>query len=82
MPTPGAIIPPDREERVTAVNALAATPMPTPKELVHKAKKLQSFFSDKMSRVARHNLIKSLPLEDVIRIQRCKNQDPSFFSFC
>ena len=43
VPTPGAITPPDREERVNAVSALAAIPMPTPKELMHRAKKLQSF---------------------------------------
>ena len=60
MPTPGAITPPDREERVNSVNDLAATPMPTPKELMLKARKLQSFFSDKTSRVARHNLLRMM----------------------
>ena len=73
-PTPGAITEPDREERVFAVNALAATPMPTPKELMHRAKKLQSFFSDKTSRVARHNLTKSLPPEDVIEIRSASDE--------
>ena len=74
VPTPGAITPPDREERVNAVNASAATPMPTTKELMHRAKKLQSFFSDKTSRVARHNLIKSLPPDDVIRIHSASDE--------
>jgi hypothetical protein len=74
MPTPGAITPPDREDRVNAVNDLAAIPMPTPKDLMLKAKKLQSFFSDKTSRVARHNLLKILPPEDVIRIQSASDE--------
>ena len=47
VPTPGAITPPDREERVSSVNPLAAVPMPTPKDLMLRARKLQSFFSDK-----------------------------------
>ena len=68
MPTPGAITPPDRQERVNAVNVLAAVPMPQPRDLMRKAKKLQSFFSDKSSRVARHKLMQSLPPEEVIRI--------------
>ena len=74
MPTPGAITPPDREERVNSVNALAAIPMPTPKDLMLRVKKLQSFFSDKTSRVARHNLIKTLPPDDVIRIHSASDE--------
>ena len=74
VPTPGAITPPDREERVNSVNALVATPMPTPKELMLKARKLQSFFSDKTSRVARHNLLKTLPPDDVIRIHSASDE--------
>ena len=74
VPTPGAITPPDREERVNSVNVLAATPMPTPKELMLKARKLQSFFSDKTSRVARHNLLKTLPPDDVIRIHSASDE--------
>ena len=52
MPTPGAITPPDRQERVHAVNALAAVPLPSPRDLMRKAKKLKSFFSDRSSKVA------------------------------
>ena len=50
-PRPGAITPPDKEERTNAVNALAATPLPSPRDLANKSKKLQSLFSDKVSRV-------------------------------
>ena len=57
VPTPGAISPPDREEHTNAVNALAATPMPSPRDLMHRAKKLQLFFSEKTSRVASHKLM-------------------------
>lgn len=64
VPTPGAITLPDREERVNSVNALAAVPMPSPKELMLRARKLQSFFSDKTSGVARHNLFKALTPDD------------------
>ena len=52
-PRPGAITPPDKEERVRAVNALTATPLPPPRDLMNKSKKLQSLFSDKVSRVNR-----------------------------
>ena len=74
MPTPGAITPSDREERTNAVNALAATPMPSLRDLMHKAKKLQSFFSDKTSRIARHRLIPSLASENVIRIYSASDE--------
>ena len=73
-PTPGAITPPDREERVNSVKALAAIPMPTPKDLMLRAKKLQLFFSDKTSRIARHNLLKTLPPDDVIRIHSASDE--------
>ena len=43
-PRPGAITPPDKEERVNAVNALAAAPSPPPRDLMNKAKKLQSLW--------------------------------------
>ena len=59
-PRPGAITPPDKEERTNVVNALAATPLPSPRDLANKSKKLQSLFSDKVSRVNRHNLMKHL----------------------
>ena len=56
-PRPGAITPPDKEECVNAVNALAAAPLPSPRDLMNKAKKLQFLFSDKVSRVNRHKLM-------------------------
>ena len=34
-PRPGAITPPDKEERTNAVNALAATPLPSPRDLAN-----------------------------------------------
>ena len=54
-PTPGAINSLDTDDRSTAVNVLAVVPMPTLRDLMHKAKKLQSSFSDKTSRVSRHS---------------------------
>ena len=78
MPTPGAITPPDRQDRVIAVNTIAAVPLPPPRDLMYKAKKLQSFFSDKSSRVARHRLMQSLPPEDVIRIHSASDEGATF----
>ena len=72
-PTPGAITPPDKQDRIIAVNTIAAVPLPPP-----RAKKLQSFFSDKTSRVARHRLMQSLPPEDVIRIHSASDEGAAF----
>jgi hypothetical protein len=73
-PRPGVITPPDKEERINAVNALAATPLPSPKDLVNKSKKLQSLFSDKVSRVNRHRLLQQMDPEDVIRIHSASDE--------
>ena len=71
--TPGEITPPDKQDRIIAVNTIAAVPLPPP-----RAKKLQSFFSDKTSRVARHRLMQSLPPEDVIRIHSASDEGAAF----
>ena len=73
-PRPGAITPPDKEERTNAVNVLAATPLPSPKDLMNKSKKLQSLFSDKVSRVNRHRLLQQMDPEDVIRIHSASDE--------
>ena len=77
-PTPGAITPPDKQDRISAVNAIAAVPLPPPRDLMNKAKKLQSLFSDKASRVARNRLMESLPPEDVIRIHSASDEGAAF----
>ena len=64
---PGSITQVDKEARIIAVNALAARPLHTIQALMSKDRKLQSLFSDKPTRVSRHNLMTSLPPEDVIR---------------
>jgi len=73
-PRPGAITPPDKEERTNAVNALAATSLPPPRDLANKPKKLQSLFSDKVSRVNRHNLMERLQPDDIIRIHSASDE--------
>ena len=73
-PRPGAITPPDKEERINAVDALAATPLPSPKDLMNKSKKLQSLFSDKVSRVNRHRLLQRMDPEDIIRIHSASDE--------
>ena len=73
-PRPGAITPPDKEERIRAVNALAATPLPPPRDLMNKSKKLQSLFSDKVSRVNRHRLMQHMDPEDIIRIHSASDE--------
>ena len=73
-PRPGAITPPDKEERVRAVNALAAAPLPSPRDLMNKSKKLQSLFSDKVSRVNRHKQIQRMEPEDIIRIHSASDE--------
>jgi hypothetical protein len=73
-PRPGAITPPDKEERTNAVNALAATSLPSPRDLANKSKKLQSLFSDKISRVNRHHLMTRLQPDDVIRIHSASDE--------
>ena len=44
-----------------------------------KARKLQSLFPDKISRVAHHNLMTSLPPEDVIRIHSASDKGAVLF---
>ena len=73
-PRPGAITPPDKEERVNAVNALAAAPLFSLRDLMSKAMKLQSLFSDKVSRVNRQKLMQRIESEDVIRIHSASDE--------
>jgi len=73
-PRPGAITPPDKEERVNAVNALAAAPLFSRRDLMSKAMKLQSLFSDKVSRVNRQKLMQRIESEDVIRIHSTSDE--------
>ena len=47
-----------------------------------KAKKLQSLFSDKTSRVARHRLMQSLAPEDVIRIHSASDEGAAIIQAC
>lgn len=64
------------------VTALATRPFPTVQGLMYKARKRQSLFKDKTSRVVRHKLMASLPSEDVIRINSAldEGRHPSNFS--
>ena len=73
-PRPGAITPPDKEERVRAVNALAAAPLPSPRDLMNKSQKLQSLFLDKVSRVNRHKLMQRMEPGDIIRIHSASDE--------
>ena len=77
-PAPGGITPPDKEERVNAVNSLAAAPLSPPRDLMNKAKKLQSLFSDKASRVNHHRLMKRIEPEDVIRIHSASDEGAKY----
>ena len=78
----GAITPPGRYERTVAVNILAATSMPTPRDLMSKAKKLQSMFSDKTSRVSRNRLMQPLAPKNVIRIHSVSDKGAAIIQAC
>ena len=73
-PRPRVITPLDQEERTNAVNAHAATPMPSPRDLMSKAKKSQSTFSDKAYRISRHRLMQMMPPEHIIRIPSASDE--------
>jgi len=57
-----------KKARIQAINVLAAKPLPPIQVLTYKSKKLQSLFSDKASRMSRHQLMQPLFPEHTIRI--------------
>lgn len=74
---PGSITQAEKDSRITTVNALATRPLSTIQALMFNARKLQSLFADKISRIARHKLMASLPPEDVIHTHSAYDEGPA-----
>ena len=71
---PGHITPEDRHSRTRAINARAAIPFPSIKDLVAKNSKLQAMFSDSASKVAKFELLDDLDPESVVRVHSASDE--------